>query len=115
MRYRVLFLCFFIGILLLIPVAVEAATLYLSPSGGSHNIGDSFSVALGVNTEGEAINAAQATVSFPNDILDVTSVSQVGIFTLWPVTPTFSNATGTVTFAGGIPSQGYTGSAGTIM
>ncbi|MBU0597775.1 carboxypeptidase regulatory-like domain-containing protein [Patescibacteria group bacterium] len=100
---------------ILLPKGLEAASLYLSPSSGSYTVGSSFSVSLGVNTDGVAINSAQATVSFPNDILEVSGVSSAGIFTLWPVTPTFSNATGTVTFAGGLPTPGYTGSAGTII
>lgn len=101
---------FFIG-----PAIANAASLYVAPSSGAYTVGDSFSVSVSVNTGGVAINAAQATVSYPNDILEVTSVGQTGIFSLWPISPTYSNATGTISFAGGVPHPGYTGSAGTII
>ena len=112
------FLCIVFCLLILsclIPGVVEAASLYLSPGSGSYTVEDSFNVTVGVNTDGVAINSAQATVSFPNDILQVTGITQGEIFTLWPVAPSFSNATGTVSFAGGLPNPGYTGTAGSMI
>lgn len=45
---------------------------------------------------------------FPGSLLQATAVSQSGsIFTLWPEPPTISGET--VSFAGGLPSPGYTG------
>jgi len=116
MTYRIATKLFIIITLFLLPAAAaEAASLYLSPASGAYTVGDGFNVTVGVNTDGVAINSAQATISFPNDILQVTSVAQGGIFTLWPVAPSFSNATGTVSFAGGLPNPGYTGAAGSII
>ncbi|MFA5134215.1 MAG: carboxypeptidase regulatory-like domain-containing protein [Patescibacteria group bacterium] len=113
---RLLAISFISAILLVaVPAAADAASLYLSPSSGTYTVGGSFSVTVAVDTGGVAINSAQATVSFPNDILEITSVGQAGIFTLWPISPTYSNATGTVSFAGGVPNPGYTGSGGTII
>ncbi|MDD5039662.1 MAG: carboxypeptidase regulatory-like domain-containing protein [Patescibacteria group bacterium] len=99
----------------LFPAAAHAATLYLAPSSASPTVGGSFNVSVGVNTAGVAINSAQATVTYPNDILEVTAISQAGVFSLWPVTPSYSNASGTITFAGGVPNPGYTGSGGGII
>lgn len=95
-------------------VHAASASLYLSPSSKSVTVGSSFSVALYVSTD-TAMNAAQATVTFPSDILQVTSMSTDGIFTLWAETPKHSNTAGTVTFAGGLPSPGYKGKSGKIL
>ncbi len=102
-------------ICVLIPGMAGAASLYLAPPDGAHVVGDSFSVSVGVNSGGTAINSAQATISFPTNLLTVTNVSQNGVFSLWPVSPTYSNESGTVTFAGGLPNPGYNGSSGTII
>ena len=112
---RVLITVFLLAIFFLTSAAADAATLFLSPSSDSRTVGDSFSVSVRVNTGGVAINSAQATVFFPNDLLEVISLSQSGVFSLWPVNPSFSNGGGTVSFAGGLPSPGYTGSSGTII
>jgi hypothetical protein len=62
------------------------------------------------------MNNAEAIVNFPSGILEVISVSKSeSIFPLWVEEPTFSNALGTVTFNGGIPNPGYSGSAGTLV
>ncbi len=91
-----------------------SASLYLSPSSKTVKVGDSFSVAVYVSTD-TAMNAAQATVTFPKDLLQATSVSQSGIFTLWAEAPKYSNTSGTVTFAGGLPNPGYNGKSGKIL
>ncbi|MCH8148631.1 MAG: sulfatase-like hydrolase/transferase [Planctomycetes bacterium] len=45
----------------------------------------------------------------PNKI-EVVSISKAGaIFSLWTQDPSFSNAVGSVTFGGGLPDPGYTG------
>ena len=112
---RLLITAFLLAIFFLTPAAANAASLFLSPSSESRVVGDSFSVSVRVNTGGVAINSAQATLSFSNDLLEVTSLLQSGVFSLWPVNPSFSNGGGTVSFAGGLPSPGYTGSSGTII
>ncbi|MBI4426677.1 MAG: hypothetical protein HY567_03805 [Candidatus Kerfeldbacteria bacterium] len=93
----------------------RAATLFLSPSSKTVTVGDSLSLSLKVNAGASAINAAEATVSFPANLLQLTSVSQRGsIFTFWAVEPSGSNASGTVRFSGGLPNPGYSGLSGTI-
>lgn len=99
----------------LLPVRLWAATLYLSPSTGSHEINNNFTVTIGVNTASVAINAAQATISFPTNRLEVRGISKSGTFTLWPVEPTYSNSSGTIRFGGGVPTPGYNGSHGSIL
>lgn len=95
---------------------VSAATLFLSPASGSFNLGKTFSVSVKVDSGGGVgINAAEATIIFDPQYLNVSTVSKSGsIFTLWPVEPTFSNSKGEISFAGGSPSA-YTGSSGTLI
>ena len=96
-------------------VAHAGATLFLSPSSGSLTVGDSISTTIVVNTGGDPINAVQATASFPTDLLEITGVSKAGLFTLWPIEPTYSNSAGTMNFAGGLQNPGYTGTTGSIV
>lgn len=92
------------------------ASLYFSPSSGSKIVGDTFAIAVRVNTSGNSINASEGSVVFDHEKLQVTSVSKAGsIFTLWATEPSFSNADGTVQFAGGIPNPGYSGSNGVVV
>jgi len=96
----------------LLPVAVEAveASLFFSPSSGNYQVGDTFSVKVKVNSDGVPINAAQAKIFFPQNILEVKNISKAGsIFTLWPEEPIFSNSNGEIGFKGGVPAPGFTG------
>ncbi|MEK7638658.1 MAG: Ig-like domain-containing protein [Patescibacteria group bacterium] len=95
--------------------SAEAATLSLSPATGVYQANGTFSVRVMVNTNGQAVNAADGTLSFNPRELSVTAVSRSSsIFNLWVTEPTFSNSAGTISFSGGSPT-GYTGSAGAIM
>lgn len=91
-----------------------SASLYLSPRTKSVKVNDTLSVGVYVSTD-VAINAAEATVTFPKNLLTVTGVSSSGIFTLWAANPSYSNSAGTVKFSGGAPSPGYKGTAGKII
>lgn len=93
----------------------EAASLYLSPATGVYQSGGTFTARVMVNTSAQSINAADASLSYNPSELSVVSVNRVGsIFNLWVTEPTFSNATGKISFSGGLPS-GYSGSAGNVM
>src|SRR3989344_843354 len=94
----------------------QNGSLYLSPSSGQVSVGQSFSVVLRVNTGGTAVNAAEGSVIFDQAKLSVTSVSKSGsVFTIWAEEPKFSNAEGTIEFAGGVPNPGYSGSNGLVL
>ena len=93
-----------------------SASLYLSPSTGSYTVGNTFLVQVKLNSGGVAVNAADGTLVFDPDKLEVTKITKTNsIFNLWVQEPTFSNSVGTIDFAGGMPSPGFTGSAGTIV
>lgn len=98
------------------PVGAANASLYLLPSSGIYSIGNTFSVGLKVNTGGAAINAAEGSLVFSTDKLEVVSLSKAGsIFTLWTSEPGFSNSDGTISFGGGLSNPGYSGAAGSIL
>lgn len=90
---------------------VFAADFNLSPSSGTLGINQDIEVRLRIDTAGESINAAQATMLFPANLLQVKSISKEGsIFNFWLQDPTFSNDAGTISFIGGTPS-GVSGSS----
>jgi hypothetical protein len=62
------------------------------------------------------VNNAEAKIVFPADLLEVVSVSKGGsILSLWIEEPAYSNPVGVITFNGGIPTFGFSGSNGTVM
>jgi len=98
------------------PLSALAASLNVSPGQASVRAGDIVTVRLVANTQGVAINQGEGTLRFPTDMLDVVGTSKSGsIFTLWVEEPGYSNTSGTVHFDGGVPTPGYTGSAGTVL
>jgi hypothetical protein len=108
----------FILFLWFIPQLAEAqsASLYLSPSTGTYTTGNTFLIQLKVNSGGVAINAADGTLVFDPDKLEVVKLSKTdSVFSLWVQDPVFSNSLGTINFSGGKPSPGFTGAAGTIL
>ncbi len=116
MAKKLLLLLIVCGGALLLAGSAHAATLYFSPGSSSYSEGQTFSVSLRVDTEGQAINAIQTSLGFPTNVLEVTSVSKSSsILTLWVSDPSYSNANGTVTLSGGVPSPGYTGSGGIVV
>ncbi len=110
---------FFIASVLLVfsfAISVEAATIYPSPSSGSFDIGDSFSVVVFVESDDQAMNAVSGVLDFPSDKLEVTSVSKSNsVVNLWIQEPSFSNTAGTVNFEGIVLNPGYIGSAGRVI
>lgn len=97
--------------------AEAATTMYVSPATGSFAPGTSFTVGVYISTPSDKpANAISSTVSFPKDLLEVSSVSTGGsIVTLWVANPTYSNAAGTVHFEGVIVNPGYNGTAGKLV
>jgi len=91
--------------------AAFAADFNLSPSSGTLGINQDIEVHLRIDTTGASINAAQATMLFPANLLQVKSISKEGsIFNFWLQDPTFSNDAGTISFIGGTPN-GVSGSS----
>ncbi len=82
-----------------------AATVGISPNSGTYSSGQSFTVSVQTNPQGDSVNAVEAQLSFDNTKLSVVSVSKTGsVFSLWTTEPTFSNTNGTIDFGGGSPT-----------
>lgn len=104
-----------VGLFLVTPSLVEAATLRLSPATGVYSAGNTFTVSVLVDSAGKSINAAEGTITYNSREVSVVSVSRSSsIFNLWVTEPSFSNSAGTISFSGGSPA-GYTGKSGTVM
>lgn len=102
--------------LLLTPMLARAATLSARPLTTQVVAGGTFTVSVDLNSQGKTINNAEAVISYPTDLVEVQSVSTGGsIFSLWVEPAAFSNGSGTITFNGGAPNPGYTGSSGHIL
>lgn len=112
---RCLWLLLVLGLWFGIATAAEAASLGLSPGTGVYTANSTFTVRVIVNTEGDAINAAEGTLSFNPRELSVVSINRSSsIFNLWVEEPSYSNSAGTISFSGGVPS-GFDGRTGTVM
>lgn len=95
---------------------VKAATLIFSPSIGSYNIGSYFTVSVLVSSPDKVMNAASGVISFPNDLLSVSSISETSsIFNVWPQAPSYSNTDGTINFQGAVLPPWYTGNSGKLI
>lgn len=94
----------------------HAATIYFSPSSGNFAVDNILNASVLVNTQGTAINNADAVINFPTALLEVISVNKSGsIFPLWVEEPSFSNSAGTISFNGGAPTPGFSGTAGELI
>lgn len=94
----------------------NAATLKIDSSPATLSPGSIATLSVVLNSEGIAINNAEAKIIFPADLLEVVSINKRGsIFSLWVEEPAYSNVTGILTFNGGIPTPGFTGSYGTAI
>lgn len=81
---------------------VHAATFELALSKDIVNAKDDITVLVTINSEGQNINTAQSTISFPSSLLEVSKIDHTNsVFSFWLQEPIFDNTKGTVTFVGG--------------
>jgi hypothetical protein len=100
----------------LFPLVAAADTLFVSPSSGTYKVGQTFSIRIVVSSPAQAINAVSASLTYPTDKLQVTSISKIGsILNLWVAEPSFSNSSGTISLEGVVPNPGYIGSSGPVL
>lgn len=92
--------------LFVLPAAAYAATMEVSPEFTQVREGQNITLTV-ITQSSEPINAVTATMSFPPDILSVSSLSKDSSdFTLWVQEPKFSNTSGTISFSGIVPDPG---------
>lgn len=96
--------------------SVHAATLQINSDSATLSPGSITMLSVVLNSEGVAINNAEAKIVFPTDLLEVVSINKnSSIFSLWVEEPVYSNSTGIITLNGGIPAPGFTGQNGTVI
>ncbi len=79
-----------------------AGTLNLVTDKTQFAIGDEFSVDVKINSENIGINAAQATINFPVNVLQEKSTDKANsVFSFWLQDPIADNTAGKVSFIGG--------------
>src|SRR3989338_6277844 len=116
MTYSTKIVLYFLGLSLALPSISHAAALFIPPASATYGVGKTFTVSFRVDTEGAAINAAEAALSFDPEKFEVVSVSKTGsLFSLWTQEPVFSNSSGSLSFGGGVPSPGYNGTSGLLF
>ncbi len=87
------------------------SSLYLTPSGLTQTAGSDFTIYVGVNANGNSVNAIEATVNIPN-VLAITAAGTGGsLCSIWVQQPTISGST--VSFKCGIP--GGTTASGNLI
>lgn len=93
-----------LGTIALFAHTAEAASLFFVPATGEFGVGAKITVDLKIDSEGVGLNAAQATLRFPKETLEVISIEKTNsVFNFWLEEPTFSNENGVVSFVGGTP------------
>src|SRR4051812_18980672 len=67
-------------------------------------------------TSRQPVNAGELYLSFPSDLVQVKEIKTTGsIFQLWVKdSPSFSNQTGQISLAGGLPTPGFQGNNGLV-
>ena len=111
-------LAIFSLVALLLPAGIAFAgggVLYVSPDFGSYSIGQTFTVQVLADSGEQAINAAEADLTFNPEALEVESISTDGsILGSWPTPPAYSNTDGTIEFSG-VTAEHFTGTAGLLV
>ncbi|MFZ5559582.1 MAG: cohesin domain-containing protein [Patescibacteria group bacterium] len=95
--------------------AQESASIFLSPSSGTFQIGSTFNISIFVDTGGRDINAIRVDLKFDPKKLQVASPTTGQSFiSVWIAQPSYSNIEGTVSFQGGVPGTGIRTSSGLV-
>lgn len=115
-KIKLLILALFLASILIAPFSLKAASLRARPLTTQVKSGSSFTVSVDVSPEGKAVNNVEGVITFPNDLVEATSVSTGGsIISLWVEPAAISNSSGTVSFNGGIPNPGFSGASGHVL
>ena len=116
MKKTLYFLGFLLLAFLFTAKIIFAADIFCNSDKLNVTENQTFTVNVSTSTGGIYINNAEALISFPKDLLEVESVNNNGsIFSMWVEQPIFSNTLGTISFNGGVPTPGFSGSKGKII
>jgi hypothetical protein len=88
-----------------------AATFSITLDKSAILAGDTFSATIKIDSEDTGVNAAQGTISFNKETLQVVSIDKANsVFNFWLQEPAYDNSTGEITFIGG-STAGFIGKA----
>jgi hypothetical protein len=105
---------FLLIVFAVLPNIASAATLSISPTSGTFELGDRVTVRIVVSSA-TAINAVSGTVFFPTSLFSIESVSKSGsLLNFWVSEPNFSKGTGLLHFEG-VALGGFNGGSGTVV
>lgn len=105
-----IFIIFFTGF-----GSAEAAVINLSSDDVNFDINQEFTVDIKIDSEENAINASQATIEFPSNILELVGTDKrESSFNFWVEEPLISNEDGTLKFIGGT-AKGISGESLQIL
>ena len=86
----------------------DAAVLSVDPLQKELALGETFLAEIHLSSEQQVINAVEAVVTYPTDMLEVIEVSQGGSFlTLWVQEPAVEKTAGIISLVGGVPDGSY--------
>lgn len=91
------------------------ATAYFSPATKNLAPESTFAISVRVSSTTTKMNAISAVVDYPSDLLEMTSINKAGIINLWVQEPTFSNATGKLSFDGVVTNPAFEGEGGKVL
>ena len=93
-----------------------AADMSLSPTENSYTVDSAFTVNVYVTNNTESINGVGGTLTFPQDMVSVRSISKDGsIVKSWTEEPSYSNTNGTVNFDGALSNSGFSDTRGKVL
>jgi hypothetical protein len=106
-----------VALLLFLPFTLAfSASLFISPSSGTYEKDDIITVNIVVSSTDKVINAVEGELVFSADKLEFLSYSKSGsIIDFWPLEPSLSAPTGTLSFEGVVVETGFSGPAGQIL
>lgn len=87
----------------------SAATLDAILDKSSAKVGENVTLTLTINTENAGINAAEASLQYPVDLVEAVGVdTSDSVFNFWVEGPSYANDTGRIVFTGG-STNGFVG------
>ncbi len=93
----------------------EAATLELVLDKNITSSKEDINMLITINSEEQDINTAQATISFPTNLLEVIKIDRIGtVLSFWLEEPNYDNTKGIIRFVGGSTS-GFSGQSLKVM
>ncbi|MFZ3057634.1 MAG: hypothetical protein WA092_01165 [Minisyncoccales bacterium] len=113
LKIKYAFLILMFGFIFSLPA--EAATLELGLEKDITSPNDDVIVLVTINSDGQDVNTAQATISFPANLLEVTKIDRINsVFSFWLEEPSYDNGRGSISFVGGSTS-GFSGASLKVM